>query len=321
MNNQHSRRDFLKNAGLVAGAMTLAPYTHGVTAALKPKAERLEVHVFSKHLQFLSYPEMAAAAAEIGLDGIDLTVRPKGHVLPEKVAEDLAPAVDAIRKVGLKATMMTTGVNNIDDALNRKVLTVAAANGIKYYRMAYISYPKEGSIPEAMTAIQKQMKKLAKFNKKLGLKGAYQNHAGTRVGAMIWDIWHLLEKADKEALGCQYDIRHAIVEGGQSWETGLRLIQPRIHSIVLKDFVWKKVDGKWKVVNVPLGEGMVDFKAYFKLLKQYGISVPASLHLEYDLGGAEHGDRDLSKEAQKKVFAAMKRDLELARRLWREVGA
>jgi L-ribulose-5-phosphate 3-epimerase UlaE len=29
------------------------------------------------------------------------------------------------------------------------------------------------------------------------------------------------------------------------------------------------------------GEGMVDFKTYFKLLKQYRIMVPVTLHLEY----------------------------------------
>ena len=52
---------------------------------------------------------------------------------------------------------------------------------------------------------------------------------------------------DPQYLGCQYDIRHAVVEGGYSWENGLRLIQPQINSLVLKDFVWKQVEGKWKV--------------------------------------------------------------------------
>ena len=35
----------------------------------------LKVAIFSKHLQFLQGAELARAAAEMGFDGIDLTVR------------------------------------------------------------------------------------------------------------------------------------------------------------------------------------------------------------------------------------------------------
>lgn len=313
-----TRRDFIKRTAAVAGLAPLSPYLAALQKPLETTADQLEVHVFSKHLQFLAYEEMAARVADIGYNGVDLTVRPRGHVLPERVTEDLPRAVEALQKAALPPKLMVTAVNNGEDPTHRKVVETAAGLGMQDYRMGYISYPKDKSIPEAMSDFQKQMKKLAKFNRKLGIRGAYQNHAGKRVGAMIWDIWHLLEKADPAALGCQYDIRHAMVEGGQSWETGLRLIHSRIHTIVLKDFIWKKVDGRWRVVNVPLGEGMVDFVAYFRLLKKYGIQVPASMHLEYDLGGAEHGTTELDKAGQKRVFAAMKKDLERARAMWLE---
>ena len=61
----------------------------------------------------------------------------------------------------------------------------------------------------------------------------------------------------------------------------------------------------------------MDFPAYFKLLKAYEINVPVSLHCEYDLGGAEHGGREISvKKAV--VFAAMKQDLLRSRRMYAE---
>lgn len=315
-NHPLSRRDFIKKAGITASVLPLASYLSCSSLAGGSASDQLEVHVFSKHLQFLNYSEMGSAVKDIGYDGVDLTVRPKGHVLPERVADDLPEAVAALREQEVLVNLMTTAVNNSEDATHRKVLETAAAEGIQDYRMGYISYPKEGTIPEAMAKFQQQMVKLADFNQSLGIRGAYQNHAGKRVGAMIWDIYHLVEKTPNAALGCQYDIRHAMVEGGMSWETGLRLIQPRIHTIVLKDYVWQKVNGKWKVVNVPLGEGMVDFTTYFKLLKGYGIQVPASMHLEYDLGGAEHGAKELDKAGRKMVFDAMKRDLQKAREMW-----
>ena len=44
--------------------------------------------LFSKHLEHLSYEELADTIAGIGLDGVDLTVRSPGHVLPENVKTD-----------------------------------------------------------------------------------------------------------------------------------------------------------------------------------------------------------------------------------------
>ena len=104
----------------------------------------------------------------------------------------------------------------------------------------------------------------------------------------------MLEKADKEFTGVQYDIRHAVVEGGLSWRNGLRLIQPHVKILAIKDFLWQKKNGAYVVQDVPLGEGMVDFKSYFTLLKEYSLNVPISLHYEYPLGGAEHGNTEIT---------------------------
>ena len=57
---------------------------------------------------------MAAVAKEIGFDGVELTVRPKGHVLPENARRDLPKAVAAIKEHGLTSTnMMVTGFNQV----------------------------------------------------------------------------------------------------------------------------------------------------------------------------------------------------------------
>ena len=52
---------------------------------------------FSKHLQDMNYDQVGKALRDAGFDGVDLTVRPKGHVLPERVAEDLPRAYEAAR--------------------------------------------------------------------------------------------------------------------------------------------------------------------------------------------------------------------------------
>ena len=62
---------------------------------------------------------------------------------------------------------------------------------------------------------------------------------------------------------------------------------------------------------------MVDFSRYFRMLKDAGMNYPASLHCEYDLGGANKGRRELTRPASE-VLAAIRQDVEKVKRLWNE---
>ena len=316
-NNDQSRRTFLRNS-LITGS--LFPLMRGDLSSLfQPGAiSPLKIYIFSKHLQFLNYKDMTEAAAEMGFDGIDLTVRSDGHVVPERVESDLPKVIEAMHKVGFLPMMMVTSVEDADNSTDKKLLQTAAKLGFQYYRMNWYKYPQEKSIPESLQYFQQKLKNLSYLNKELGLTGCYQNHSGNLAGSAIWDLWELLKEADKQYTGLQYDIRHAVVEGGLSWQTALRLIQPQIKTLAFKDFTWEKKNGQWNSVGTPMGEGMVDFKTYFKLLKQYQVNTPVSLHMEYPLGGAENGDVKLTCD-KKVVFDAMKRDLKKVRELWQQV--
>jgi L-ribulose-5-phosphate 3-epimerase len=321
MHDSVSRRDFLLQTALAAGTLpflSTTPAAAASTAASTASMAMPPVLLFSKHLHFLEdYAEMAKKAAEIGFDGIDLTVRPGGHVLPERVQTDLPRAVEAIKKAGLQPLMMTTAVEDAKGT-DETVLRTAAQQGIRYYRMNWYRYPEQQPLPEAISKFQKQVASLSQLNRQLGLVGCYQNHAGKLVGASAWEVWQLLQQASPDHMGVQYDIRHATVEGGLSWENGLRLLHPHIKVLAIKDFVWGQQNGKWSVRNVPLGEGMVDFATYFRLLKQYQVQVPISMHFEYPLGGADSGSKTLTID-KNVVYEAMKRDLAKLKELWARV--
>ena len=80
---------------------------------------------------------------------------------------------------------------------------------------------------------------LAALNREIGIRGGYQNHIGTRIGASVWDLGVLLEgRRRPTGLGVQYDIRHAVAEGGGSWPVSLRMIAPHIDTIAVKDMIW-----------------------------------------------------------------------------------
>lgn len=310
--NPQSRRSFIK-AGVLLGASAALPQL----AQPAPIVTTPKLNLFSKHLQFLNYQEMAKAAKHIGFDGVDLTVRPGGHVAPDKVATELPKAAEAIRAAGLDLHMMTTAVEDANNALDVQVLEAAAKLGITHYRMNWYRYSKEQTLPESIEQYRQKIVELGELNKSLGLIGCYQNHSGMLVGASIWEIFNLLQGSNTDHMGAQYDIRHATVEGGKSWENGLRLIKPRIRSIVIKDFRWEGKGSRTKLINTPLGEGMIDFTKYFRILKGSNIDAPFSMHYEYDLGGAEKGRSETSM-SREKVFETMSRDIATFKKLWSE---
>lgn len=310
------RRRFMKALAATGLALPL-----GGPIITGPRRQRQDedwtVHVFSKHLQFLDYEAMAETAAEIGFDGVDLTVRPGGHVPPERVEKDLPRAVDAVRRAGLQAFMMTSAITDTANPYTRPVLETAAAQGIRYYRLGYYGYD-EDEPPEAVLARHRaKVRRLAEMNAQLGLRGDYQNHAGAGyVGAPVWDLAELLDGLNPRWTGIQYDIRHATVEGGRSWPLGLRRLQRHVSTLVLKDFRWAFQEGRWRIENVPIGEGMVDFGAYFRLLSELGIAAPITVHFEYPI--AEEIKDPVEKRSM--TMRAMEKDLRQIRRFLAEAG-
>ena len=71
--------------------------------------------MFSKMLGEFPVAEAARRIKGLGFEGVDLTVRPGGHVLPERVGKDLPEAVRAIRGEGLSVPMITTAITRAGD--------------------------------------------------------------------------------------------------------------------------------------------------------------------------------------------------------------
>jgi L-ribulose-5-phosphate 3-epimerase len=273
-----------------------------------------QISIFSKHLHWLDWSEMASLAKEIGFDAIDLTVRPGGHVSPENVKTDLAKACQAIRRKDVDVSIITTNITSADDPLSTAILRTAAELGITHYRMGWIQYDQSKTLNENLKMIAAEFTKLEELNQRFNMFGDYQNHAGNNFGSSIWDLHKVLSDIKAVKTGCQFDIQHATVEGANSWRADLELIGPHIHSVDVKDFKWKTDGDKQRVSGEPLGEGVVDFNSFFKILKRLKVGCPITLHFEYPLGGIENGERSItiSRDA---VVNAFRRDLTSLKRL------
>jgi L-ribulose-5-phosphate 3-epimerase len=313
--NKYSRRRFLGTMALAGAALPLTGNSFGELITF-PNASARQIHIFSKPLQWLGYDALADMLVEAGAEGIDLSVRPGGHVLPENVETDLPKAVEAARKKGLKVDMIVTGIINAEEKYTESVIKTASSQGIKYYRLGYINYDDSIDITACLNKLRPDFQKLAALNKKYNIHGAYQNHTGARLGAQVWDLYELLKDLDPQYIGCQYDVRHAMVEGFNSWVNNFKLINPWVKCTDIKDYKWTLTNNKWAPESVPVGEGMVNFDTYFKLVKKYNVPGPMSIHLEYP--PFERFTSVMTPAEKYKVFVtAMKKDID-AVKLYRD---
>src|SRR5215471_8896038 len=136
------RRDLL---AAISATTLLSGRAQSAAAA---NAGPLKISVFSKHFQWTNYPEMAAIAKGIGFDGVDLTVREGGHVLPERVEEDLPKAAEEIRRAGLELPMITAEIIDVRSPHAEAILKTASRLGIRHYRWGGFTYTAAKSIPE-----------------------------------------------------------------------------------------------------------------------------------------------------------------------------
>ncbi len=311
-----SRREFVKLSGLASLAASLpVSAVRAQAAAARPNP----ICLFTKHVHWLEPDEFGPYLKDLGFDGVDLTVRPGGHVLPEQAAQRLPQAVRSLTRSGLSVPMMVTSINDAGHPLTESILGAAADAGIKYYRLGYFRYDPALGVQASLEKLRPTLEKLAALNEKLGIHGGWQNHDGIWPGASIWDLWYVIKDLDPRWLGVQFDLRHAVAEGGRSWINDFDLVKGWVRTTVAKDFHWAKNDsGAWFTKHVPMGEGMVDFERFYTLYRQYNLSGPISLHVEFPL--FDRDEKTMSK-AEKTAAAKVVFTRELATLRKRMVAA
>jgi sugar phosphate isomerase/epimerase len=296
--NTLSRRALLAGGALLLGGRLRA----------RPK---LKVTIFSKHLQFLQGEDLAKAAAALGFDGIDITARKGGHVEPASVGRDLPALVKIIRAQGLAVPMITTDIADSDTPFTEDLLKAASALGIRYYRFGAFKWDEKQSYAAQIEAMKPRLAKLAALNQRYQTCAMYHTHSGAGlVGASIWDLHEIMRDLDPKAVGINYDVGHATIEGGLGgWIASFRICGAHLRGIAVKDFAWaKNARGAWTAQWKPIGEGMVNFPQFFGMVAQTDFDGPLQVHYEYPLGGANGGAAKLTLPREE-VLAAMKKDL------------
>src|SRR5687767_3058356 len=137
-----SRRHFIQAA---AGAALAAEASAKAARASQERARSIagfrgDLCFFSKHLPRMNARDLAQSLKALGFDGVDLTVRPGGHVDPKRVAVDLPPFVEAIRHEGLTVPMISTELVSDADPAAQPTLETASRLKIPFYKTGYYRY-------------------------------------------------------------------------------------------------------------------------------------------------------------------------------------
>jgi L-ribulose-5-phosphate 3-epimerase len=321
MKKSFSRRDFVQvsSAAAISAAAGLAPWPVAQVKAATRGPFRGTLCLFSKPVPQLSWRELAQAAKQAGFGGIDLTVRPEGHVLPARVTIDLPKAVEAIRAEGLEVPMISTALVNVADPTAEPILQTASQLKIPYVKPGYYFYRFVNVVDERNQAGRK-FRELVGLAEKYQIQVGYHNHTDC-IGEALWDIAPAFESLDPKGSGYYFDLGHAAVDLGENgWKVATNLVIPRLKMVSAKDFIWvPRGPHRWHAQTCPMGQGIVPWREFLQILAQSDFHGPVSLQQEFTTPGVTDDQGiAISRAVVPQVMASAKENLDYLKSLFRD---
>lgn len=253
--------------------------------------------MFSKHLQSQSISEAGATIASLGFDGVELTVRPGGHVAPETVAEDLPRAVETLGAAGLSVPALVVEIHHRREPHSEAVCRAAGRVGATVLRTSSARYRGFGTIRAQIAAARQDARDLEALGREYGVRLCIHCHSGDFLSGQGALLDMVIGETDPRYVGVSVDVGHLTVEGGKSgWRQSIDLLQERVGIVAVKSFGWFHVSDEasgrrsWRAKLVPLSDGNVQWKEAFTLLRQAGWDAKGdslvSVHSEYQGSGS-----------------------------------
>lgn len=258
--------------------------------------------MFSKHLQSMSVLEAGQTIKALGFDGVELTVRPGGHLLPERAEEALPGAVEELQAIGLQVPALVVEIHNRREPYAAEVCRAAGAVGATVLRTSSHRYQGFGTIREQIATARRDARDLESLGREFGVRLCIHCHSGDFLSGTGATLAMIIDETDPQYVGVSLDLGHLTTEGGKSgWRQSLDFLQDRVGIVAVKSFGWfREPDPRagelvWNAKLVPLAEGNVQWRRAFELLRQVGWDADGqalvSVHSEYQGRGSW---RDLS---------------------------
>jgi sugar phosphate isomerase/epimerase len=261
--------------------------------------------VFTKPWQ-CSLSELAEKLVRLGVDGLELPVRPGYPVNPENMAQALPQAVKTLESYGLR-------IYSVAGSTTREMVSACGDAGIPLIRVCERIDMKIGyqaSVEKIRRTYAALVPALEKHMVTIGL----QNHCGFFIGSAIGSL-DVMREFEPKHVGIVLDVAHCAL-AGEPEVMAIDIAWPRLCMLNLKNVVRKQVgidaDGaaSWSIYWTTGEEGYASWGGTIADLRSRGFTGPICLCAEYSNPA---GKGDLAGDA---VEPLLRQDIALVNRLF-----
>ncbi len=245
------------------------------------------VCVYTEHFQSLPVPEVCKIFRTMGVNGLDLTVRPGGHVDPEDVKVGLPKAVKAARDHGLEVMMLTTAITE-PDRIAEETFAACQQAGIRRIKMGYYPVGKAGALARRLSEVRRQLAGVAKLAARYEVLPCMHLHSGSTIPSNGFMLYDLLREIPPDRIGAYLDSFHmTITAGAGGWKQAIDLLTPWISLVALKNFQWHRGkrdelgQQRWRTDYCRLEDGVAPIPDFVKAIHRAGYRGFYTLHTEY----------------------------------------
>ena len=220
---------------------------------------------------------MADKVAALGLDGVELPVRPGYQVTPENAAAGLG---DATRVLGASGLKITSVASTADEA----IVAACGDSGIPLIRIMAPIDLKVGYV-RSIENYRRQFDALLPVLDRYGVTIGVQNHYGNFVGSAV-GLLHLIEKYEPRHVCAVLDMAHCAVDG-EPTAMAVDILKEKLHRQVnFKSAYHARVNGPedeavYKVKWTTHQHGGYSWREFADCLKKVGFSGILCLPAEY----------------------------------------
>jgi len=227
---------------------------------------------------------------ETGLDAVQLGLSPVvsdratwGQAVPRLIEDGIAILSGMLQPVGedystIERIRETGGIRQegtwkANEAMARAMAVLAENAGIGIVTMHAGFIPESAADPERTVMIDRLRVLVDVFA-----------HEGVRLALETGQesaetLAEALEEIDRPALGVNFDPANMLLYGAGDPIAAMELLAPRIIALHLKDAVASPTPGAWGT-ETPLGQGDVDWDAFFSIARSLSHEVDAVIERE-----------------------------------------
>jgi sugar phosphate isomerase/epimerase len=232
-----------------------------------------------------SFEEVVQIAGAAGYQGIELRVDAEYHKSLEDVQREGTHILRVLEPAGLGLPILSSYISLEDQRSVDILLSCCQSMGIPKARLVLPRSSQVGVMrhaqdrvimpaydarqePHALLAsVRKTLRRLECQARAAGVQLLLELHWGT-VMSSFSSAYLLIHDLDPESIAITFDPANMLVEGKEDWEFGIKLIQPHLANVHVKNVRWSASRTGWVWMWAPLAQGMVDWPDLIALLKR-----------------------------------------------------